>query len=163
MGKKKVFGGLGGIFDSVANLADKLSELSEKESIFNTSEFESDNGKIKGNCGINIRFGANRSEPSESSVYEPSPQSQTRKTAAVWETREPLTDVMEEDDYLLIVVEMPGLEKDDAVFELNRDILIVKGEKDSKKFYKEILLPGAYSSASMEVNCNNGIFEIRCR
>ena len=79
----------------------------------------------------------------------------------VQEIREPMVDVFDEPDHLLIVAEVPGIMQEDVQLELHEDILIFAAEKGDKKYRKEVLLPASFSSDKMSFSCRNGILEIK--
>ncbi|MDH7563578.1 MAG: Hsp20/alpha crystallin family protein [Candidatus Bathyarchaeota archaeon] len=56
---------------------------------------------------------------------------------ALEETREPLTDIFEEDSALKIYVELPGEEKEDIKLDIKQD----KVEIRARNFYKQLELP----------------------
>jgi HSP20 family protein len=87
--------------------------------------------------------------------------SQTGQTV-VQEVREPMVDLFEEDEHLLIVAEMPGIGTEDVKLEVKDDVLKIKAERGDKKYRKEVLLPGVYRREKMSFSCNNGMLEIKC-
>jgi len=80
----------------------------------------------------------------------------------VAEEREPLVDVFDEGDLILIVAELPGVDESDIQIDVQDDIvdLSTKGEG---RYVKEILLSSLVDAASMETTYRNGILEIRLR
>jgi len=79
----------------------------------------------------------------------------------IQEIREPMIDMFDEVEHLLIIAEVPGVVQEDIYLELNDDVLIFSAEKGDKKYRKEILLPESYSSDRMSFSCRNGILEIK--
>ena len=75
--------------------------------------------------------------------------------------REPMVDLFDEPDHLLIIAEVPGIMQEDMRLELQDDILIFSAEKGDSKYRKELLLPDSFSSGQMSFTCRNGILEIR--
>ena len=71
-------------------------------------------------------------------------------------------DVFEEEDYTLIVAEMPGISEKDIKVGLRDDVLTISAKRGDKKYRKELLLPRAYTRDKMIVSCNNGMLEIKC-
>ena len=76
---------------------------------------------------------------------------------------EPLIDIIEESDHVLVLAEMPGVADEDIHLDLNGDILVLHAEKGSKKYHKEIVLPHAFDSNAMERSCHNGILEVKLK
>jgi HSP20 family protein len=81
----------------------------------------------------------------------------------VQEVSEPLVDVIEENDHILVLVQMPDFTDINVHLELNGDILVLHAEKGSKKYHKEILLPCSFESKAMEKSCRNGILEVKLK
>ncbi|MFX0069027.1 MAG: Hsp20/alpha crystallin family protein [Candidatus Hodarchaeota archaeon] len=72
--------------------------------------------------------------------------------------REPFAELIEEGNRLIVVAEVPGVEKEDIKIDLtNRGLEIDAGNR----FYKEIQLPTDVDFDKVEANCSNGILEIR--
>ncbi len=78
------------------------------------------------------------------------------------EVREPLVDIFDEEDYLLIEAEMPGIAKQDVRIGAKEDVLTIFAQRDGRKYYKEVLLPRDIPLKTMKVSCKNGILEIKC-
>jgi HSP20 family protein len=79
----------------------------------------------------------------------------------VQQIREPMVDIFDESDYLLIIAEVPGIELEDVRLDLQDDILIFTADRDSIKYRKELLLPTSFAAGQMGSTCRNGILEIR--
>jgi HSP20 family protein len=157
---------LGGIFGGLGDLIEKLTELAEKgEDLKKMQEFSTDfNGKeMKGVYGFNVKFGIGNDKKSGIKV-EPfgNMKADKKKGVSVEEIREPMVDVIEEDDHFLILAEMPGVSAKEVRVEINDDILELSAESGERKFRKEILL-SANCESKAKVKCNNGVVEIRCR
>jgi HSP20 family protein len=152
-------GGLGSILDKLGELAEKGKELHELK------EFGGAGNSLKGVYGFTIRSNiADRGQGEGGMKVEPFGNlRRDAKTgqATVHEVTEPPVDVFEEDGHVLIVAEMPGIGDDDLQVELKDDILAITAEKGSKKYRKEVLLPGTFEPASMTRTCRNGVLEIK--
>jgi HSP20 family molecular chaperone IbpA len=73
------------------------------------------------------------------------------------ETREPLTDVFEEDDATKIYVELPGEEEDNIHLNVNEDSVEIKAEN----FYKIVRLPKRRIEAeNISSEYKNGVLKI---
>ena len=74
--------------------------------------------------------------------------------------REPLTDVCSDEKTITVTAEMPGIEKGDIDLETGEDFLVIKVERGSRRYYKELELPGKVASGSAKAKYNNGVLEI---
>jgi len=162
----------GGIFAGLAGLVEKLGELAEKGGELSRSgELQGDaKGKeFKGVYGFSVKVGVGK-EGGNTFKVEPfgnvgkagsSEREREAGRSEVSEVREPLVDVYDEDDCVLVVAELPGVSKEELKVELADDILTLSAEKGERKYRKEVLLPAAVDKAKMTVNCHDGMAEIR--
>ena len=156
-------GSFGGIFKGLADLIEKLGDLAEKgEQLKKSGEFQQRD--LKGVYGFSVKMGLGDKGDQEVKVE---PFGNVRRDersgeTVVQEIREPVVDVFEEKDHVLVVAEMPGISTKDVRLEVKDDLLTIYAEKKDKKYRKEILLPRAYPREKMKLTCNNGILEIRC-
>ena len=154
LGNQVTFGGL---FKGVSNLIDLATKLSQQSGeIKETGEIKL--GKdIKGMYGFNIRTmagGAPKIETFGNIKKTPS-------GPVVEEEREPVIDVFDEKDHVLIVAELPGVSDTDVKFELKGDILELSAETGDRKYSKEILLSSKVKEDKIESSYKNGILEIK--
>ena len=74
--------------------------------------------------------------------------------------REPFTDVTRDGDKVSVIVELPGVKKEDIVLEGNKSSLNVTVDTENKKFRKSIALPCEVDDESAHAEYNNGILEV---
>ncbi len=151
-------GGLGGIFEGIGSFINALSKMQEKGGISETGEIKGLGGKAKGMYGFNIRTLANGTAKVEHIGHV---VKKTPKGPVVEEVREPIVDVFDEDDHILVVVELPGIEESDVKIEVKGDILTLSAERGEKKYSKEVLLPSKVDEKSLISSYKNGILEIK--
>lgn len=77
--------------------------------------------------------------------------------------REPFTDVTRVGDEISVVVELPGVNKEDIVLEGGRNFISVSVDTEGKKFSKTVALPCDAETDSAQAEYNNGILEIRVK
>lgn len=77
------------------------------------------------------------------------------------EEREPLVDVFEEDDKFVIVVEMPGVDKDKIEVSATEEKIVVRASNSHRKYYKEIELPKPIKPETAKAQYKNGVLEIK--
>jgi HSP20 family protein len=77
---------------------------------------------------------------------------------ALDEIREPLTDVFEDEEYIKLYVELPGIDKND----IQLNVTATQAEIKAKNFYKTIDLPTSnieFNKAT--ANYKNGVLEVK--
>ena len=150
-----------GLLGGLSTLIENLGELAETgEELKKSGEIRSPDGKLRGIYGFNIKVGLG------DDGIKVEPFGNVRKdaktgTAVVEEVREPMVDVFEEEDHVLVLAEMPGVGEEDIKLELNEDVLSIAAEKGEMKYRKEVLLPAAFSPAKMSHTCRNGVLEVK--
>jgi len=150
---------VGGLFKGLGSLFDLVSKMVEegKEEYTRSGEVEALGGKVKGVYGFSVRMGLG-GKP----VIEQFGNIQTsEKGAVVTEVREPLVDVFDEGDRLVIIAELPGVEAEDIHIEVKEDILELTAVGSDRKYSKELLLPSPVDSETMDSSYRNGILEIK--
>ena len=85
----------------------------------------------------------------------------TKEGPKVSETREPIVDVFDEKDHILLIAELPGVDEKSIKLDLKKDILLLEAESKDRKYAKEILLPSKIDFESREMNFKNGILELK--
>lgn len=112
---------------------------------------------VEGVYGFTIRTGIGQKTKVE-------PFGNIKKTKAgpkVMETREPIVDVFDEKDHILIIAELPGVDEKSIQLDFKKDILLLEAESKDRKYAKEILLPAQVNFESREMNFKNGILELK--
>ena len=157
-------GGLGGILNGLGELVDKLGELADSgRELRKSGEIHGlgSSKEVKGVYGFTVRVGLGdqgiKIEP-----FGNIRRDQRSGRSVVEEVREPVSDVFEEPDHVLIVAEMPGIANDNVRLDVKDDVLTVTAEHGDTKYRKEVLLPGIFLREKMQVSCANGVLEIRC-
>jgi HSP20 family protein len=77
------------------------------------------------------------------------------------EEREPLVDVFENDGQLVIVAELPGVDKDKIDVKALDDRIIIRASDDYRKYYKEVELPKPIKPETAKAHFKNGVLEIK--
>lgn len=150
--------GLGSLFKGLGGLLDLVSKMAEEGSEEEARSGEVDlGGKAKAVYGISVRLGLG-GKP----VIEQFGNVVTTETGPeVAEVREPLVDVFDEGDHIVVIAELPGVEADDVQVEVKDDILSLAAEGKYRKYSKEVLLPAPVEAETLERSYKNGILEIR--
>jgi len=81
----------------------------------------------------------------------------------VSDAREPLVDVVERDKEIIVIAELPGVNKEDIDLEVVEGGLEIMVGTPSKKYYKVVQLPGAVAEDVMDASYNNGVLEVKLK
>ena len=145
----------GGLFKGLGNLIDLASKLSE-EGVEKKGEIKGLSKGARGVYGFSIRTLAGKPViESFGNIRE------TSKGPVVEEVREPMVDVFDEEDRILVIAELPGVSEDEIKVEVAGDILNLAASDSDRKYAKEILLPCKVKADSVKTSYKNGILEIR--
>jgi len=87
----------------------------------------------------------------------------SRRGPKIRKEREPLVDVIEEDKAVVIVAELPGVEKDDISLHAIEDHLTVSVGTPNRKYRKELTLPARVDPKSACASYKNGVLEVRLK
>jgi HSP20 family protein len=149
----------GGLFQGIGGLIDLVSKLEEegKEGVQGEKEFISPSGRVNAVYGFSVKTNLGGKPIVE-------PFGNVRKTArgpVVEEERQPLVDVFDETDHILVIVELPGIEEEHISTSVKGDILTLSAANGERKYYKEVLLPADVDADSLKSKYKNGVLEIR--
>jgi len=150
-----------GFVKGLSDLIEKLGELAETGREMRREGVLSQDDKFKGVYGFRMKVGLG----GDAVDIEPFGNAKVDKKsrhAVVHEIREPLFDVIEEKDRILVIAEMPGITADDISVSIDGDVMKVEASRRDRKYRKEILLPRPMERSQITVACNNGVVEISC-
>jgi HSP20 family protein len=74
--------------------------------------------------------------------------------------REPLVDIIVEDEKIVVVAEMPGIEKNNINLNATEDYLIISADTEDRKYYKKINFENKINPKSSKAAYKNGVLEI---
>ena len=153
--------GLGGLFKGIEKLVDLAGKLEEKGGMTKEGEINLDHIRkgMKGVYGFTINTAGGGSPKVETFGNI----KKTPEGPKVDEEREPITDVFDETDEIVIIAEMPGIEQNEIKIDLKEDILEISAVSKNRTYHKEILLPSKVSQSNLSHKFTNGILEIRIK
>jgi HSP20 family protein len=147
--------GFGGIFKGLGNLIDLAAKLNQ-EGVSQSGEIKGLPKNVKGVYGFKISTLSGGKPVIETfgNVKE------TAKGPVVEEVREPIVDVFDEKEHILVIVELPGVSKEKIKVDINGDILNLSTSDKDRQYAKEILLPHKVNAETLKTSYKNGILEI---
>lgn len=151
--------GLGGMFRSFGGFLDLLSNLSEQgeRELKHSGELGDDKQGVKAVYGFSVRVGGGGKPLIEKfgNVRD------DEQGPVVEEAREPMVDLFDEGDHLLVVAELPGVAENDIRFEVHEDVLSLSATCGDRKYRKEVLLSAAVDAKTATSSYRNGVLEIK--
>jgi len=75
--------------------------------------------------------------------------------------REPLTDVIEGDREVSVIIELPGVERNDIKLDASEKNLLIKVDTQNRKYSKDMELPCEVKPESAKATYKNGILEVK--
>jgi HSP20 family protein len=76
---------------------------------------------------------------------------------------EPLVDVIEDNDEIIVVAELPGVEKDEIKVRIKGTNLTIHVENPARPYHKVISLPSKVKKEDASSAIRNGILEVRLK
>jgi HSP20 family protein len=154
--------GLDGLFGLLGNVVEQLNDAAEKaekgefhrEGEFNVKGLGE---KGRGIYGVSVKMGLG-GEPAVQTFGNIHPTKKGKPEVS--EVREPLVDVFDEDDEVLVIAEMPGVAEEDISVKVSGDQLkiVTKGEF---QYGKEVELPTKVKQKPTRKTYRNGLLELR--
>lgn len=152
--------GLGGLFKELGGFLDLASRLSEQgdREITRTGEV-SGLGKTRAMYGFSVKVGLGGTPVVErfGNVVDP------HRGKVVEDVREPLVDVFDEGEELLVVAELPGVREDEIEVSVKGETASISAGKKERRYAKEVALPAPAVSGSVKTSYKNGILEVRMK
>lgn len=154
---------VGGLFKGLGKFVELVEKVEEAGGeIKRKGEIKGKEG-VRGIYGFSIRTGiGERPRIQTFGNIRPTGVKEAKPKIKITEEREPIVDVFDEKDYVLIVAELPGVNEKEIKTNLKGDILILEaGEGGKRKYYKEVLLPSKVDAETEEKTYKNGVLEIK--
>jgi len=150
----------GGLFKGLGNLIELAGKLAEEGGEFRSEKAFTTRGP--GGKDLNGIFGVSiRTLDGGKPVFETFGNiKKTPRGPVVEEVREPIVDLFDEQGYIRLIAELPGVGEDELSIELKGDILNLSATGKERRYAKEILLPCRAKKESLQRSFRNGILEI---
>ena len=78
-------------------------------------------------------------------------------------TLEPLVDVVEEEDEIIVVAEVPGVEKDEIKVRIKGTSLTIHANNTERPYHKVVELPAKVQKQDAKSAIRNGVLEVRLK
>jgi HSP20 family protein len=91
------------------------------------------------------------------------PGIEEERPLSLHERREPLVDVIEDDDSIKVLAELPGVEKQDIKLHATTYGITIDVENAERKYFKELTFPVDIDRSTAKSTYRNGVLEITFR
>jgi HSP20 family protein len=150
---------VGGLFQGIGSLIDFVSRMEEegKEEVRREGEFTSPSGKVRASFSLSVKTGLGGTPPIKSfdNVRK------TPRRPVVEGESQPLVDVFDEQDHVLLIVELPGVEEEHIHTEVNGDVFTLSAVSGNHKYYREVVLPKDVDASTLKSKYKNGVLKLR--
>jgi len=144
------------IYDELERLGDLIDETMQK-ALDNTSKDTPT--KRNRSKDFSVKVGSD-GKPSIREFDSRQPQ---EAEAEVSDEPEPLVDIIEEGETVVVLVALPGVDKDDIDLRITRDALTFSVDAADFEWYDELKLPARVNPKSARASYKNGVLEIKVK
>jgi HSP20 family molecular chaperone IbpA len=155
-GFARIAGGLGDLINLLVNL-DKTGELPRR------GRREKDGLVVEYSIGRRTATGDAPADPPPPQATEaPRSKRRTARRSEV-EVLEPVTDTFDEPGEMVLMFELPGVERADIRCLLDGDILLLDARATGRLYRKEMLIEAKLAGDPPQLRLHNGVLEVRLR
>ena len=154
---------VGGLFKGLEKFIDLAEKVEEAGGEIKRKGEIKGKEDIRGIYGFSIRTGIGKGPKIQTfgNIKTVKEKEKAKPEFKITETREPIVDVFDEKDHILVVAELPGVLEESIKLDLKGDILILEAGDEERKYSKEILLPAKVDPHTKESSFKNGVLEVK--
>jgi len=144
------------IYEELEKLGDMIDETMEK-----AFENSSENTTVRRNRvkGFSIKIGPD----GKPMIREFNDRQPLYAETEISDDQEPLIDLIEEGETLIVLAALPGVEKDEIDLRLTENCLTVSVDTADFEWYDELKLPARVKPKSARASYKNGVLEVRIK
>jgi len=162
---KDDLGGFSKIASSLGNLIDLLVDLDKRGDLPRRGRREKDGLVVEYAVRKRSALGTGADDDAEAEQPAPAqkgaPAAHHAASRAEVELVEPVTDIFEEPDAIVLMFEIPGASRSDVRCVLDGDILLLEAKAPRRLYRKEVLIEAKLAEGGPQLELNNGILEVR--
>jgi HSP20 family protein len=159
-------GGFAGMVDALRGLVEQLAETGRSQSEAQTGAGENKTSLVfgytfrMGNDGVAAEPFGNVPDPGGRPAEKA--QTEPRGKAVAPATRQPIVDMFEDGDVIVVVAELPGAAPDNINCKVEGTTLLIEAG-GIQHYRKQLTLPGPVQPEEFPQSFRNGILEVRLR
>ena len=153
--------------EGLVGLINDLAKLTEKSQSYQKRINVGKGGVIDVHVSSRPIMGSHAAAP-VSALHITRPNKEAPKTSAPKPStvgsikeREPIVDVFEEEDYLRVMAELPGVEENEISLNVEDNTLTISTDTSAQTYFKEVKLPTPVKKKAVEYTYRNGILEVK--
>ncbi|MGD0994095.1 MAG: Hsp20/alpha crystallin family protein [Candidatus Bathyarchaeia archaeon] len=153
--------------EGLVGLINDLAKLTEKSQSYQKRINVGKGGVIDVHVSSRPIMGSHAAAP-VSALHITRPNKEAPKTSAPKPStvgsikeREPIVDVFEEEDYLRVMAELPGVEENEISLNVEDNTLTISTDTSAQTYFKEVKLPTPVKKKAIEYSYRNGILEVK--
>ena len=81
----------------------------------------------------------------------------------IYEEREPITDIIENEKAVSVTIEIPGVEKEDIDISVTEETLEINVDAPQRKYHKKLYLPAKVKPETTKATYKNGILDVEIK
>jgi HSP20 family protein len=142
------------IYDELERLGEMIDETMQK-AFDNSSEDSSlRRNRVK---GFSIKIGSD----GKPKIRELHDHQSLQDEEMEFDEVEPLVDILEEEKLLVVLIALPGVDKNDIDLRVTEDYLNIKVDTEDFEWYDELNLPTRINPKSAHASYKNGVLEVK--
>jgi HSP20 family protein len=154
--------GAAGFAKIARGLSDLFNVLADFDQLPRRGRHEKDGRVMEYSFGTRtLREAAGEQEPEEERPARPEAQPRRAPKRSSLEVLEPVTDMFDEPSEVVLLFELPGVERKDVRCILDGDILLLEAKTGERLYRKETLIEEKLAAGGPHLNLRNGVLEVR--
>ncbi len=139
--------GMGTLFDEVSEVFGNIDQEDFRKALNEKREYSSEKP-------FHFGFSVRKSPSGETRINTFGDDVESKE-------REPLVDVFEEEDNVLVTAEIPGIEEEDIEIEVRDKELLIEADGETNSYSKKVDLPEKVEEESLKREYKNGVLSLK--
>jgi HSP20 family protein len=153
------------MFRQIEEMMDRMMKDMQDEAFFDPESFEKQIRDLEDTNPFVFGFSMNVGPDGKPVIrrFGNTPLTPTGESGQRVASLEPLVDVVEEDGEIVVVAEVPGVNKEELKVRVKGKVLTIHAENRDRPYHKEVELPAKVSKEDAKSAIRNGVLEVRLK